>query len=151
MSKTGVLNPQKLTTMSVQEKTTISISVDECGMNQLEKLLQSDEIETIRFGKSYSLFDKAIEGLDEGDYQEVMNPAKVLTVPGLKEDNRMRMEFIPYAENVDFIERGKVVIRVMDKHNFYEAEAMPEDFLNEAPIGLLTKLWIYISRAAQEA
>ncbi len=59
------------------------------------------------------------------------------------------MPFVPEAD-VDFIERGKVVIRVMDKHNFYEAELMPEDYLRDAPVGLLTKLWISISKIAKE-
>jgi hypothetical protein len=57
---------------------------------------------------------------------------------------------LPYAENVEFIERGDKVIRVMDKHNFYEAENMTDQYLIDSNVGLLTKLWIYISKTTKE-
>lgn len=59
-------------------------------------------------------------------------------------------EALPYAENVEFIERGDKVIRVMDKHNFYEAEDMSDEYLIDSNVGLLTKLWIYISKTTKE-
>ncbi len=56
-----------------------------------------------------------------------------------------------YCElDVDLIDKGNIVVRVMDKHNFYETEMMSEEYLNDAPVGLLTKLWIHISKAVKE-
>lgn len=58
--------------------------------------------------------------------------------------------FTPQAENVEFIEKGNTIIRVMDNHNFYEAEHMTNEHLIESDVGLLTKLWIYISKTTKE-
>ncbi len=58
--------------------------------------------------------------------------------------------FIPAAENINFFERGNIVVKVMDNHNFYEAEEMSAEYLNDASIGLLTKIWINISRSLKE-
>jgi hypothetical protein len=58
-----------------------------------------------------------------------------------------QIEVMPHTESVEFIERGSVMVRVMDKHNFYEAEQMPEDILKDSSIGLLTKIWISISKS----
>ena len=70
--------------------------------------------------------------------------------PQEKISQHIDRNIVPCAENVDFIERGRLVVRVMDHHNFYEAEALTEEYLKDAPIGLLTKIWISISKSLKE-
>jgi len=52
--------------------------------------------------------------------------------------------------NIDYIEKGNLVVRVMDKHNFYETEMLTEEDLRKSGVGLLTKLWICISKVVAE-
>ena len=61
-----------------------------------------------------------------------------------------QLDLISNPDNIEFFERGKVIVRVMDRHNFYEAVNMSDEFLIDAPIGLLTKIWISISRSLKQ-
>jgi hypothetical protein len=78
-----------------------------------------------------------------------INYGSMIEKPDTKISEQTR-NFTPHAENVEFIEKGNKVIRVMDKHNFYEAEHMTDEYLIESDVGLLTKLWIYISKTTKE-
>jgi hypothetical protein len=61
-----------------------------------------------------------------------------------------QLDLIPNPDDIEFFERGSVIVRVMDRHNFYEAVHMSEEYLIDAPIGLLTKIWISISKSLKQ-
>ncbi len=122
------------------------------GSSEDRVLLTDSDTETIHFNKNSVLDDpntspeitkNQIEALDRILYDNRVKYSGNTEYSSLYDRNHPDLD-------VDFIDKGKIVVRVMDKHNFYETEAMPEEYLNEAPVGLLTKLWIHISKAAKE-
>lgn len=140
--------------MSTKGDIALKIKMGSCNISDLETMLRSEDIEVIQFNKESYKHDESsdsdltreqIEAIDRiisgNDVKRFFDsPTTQTTVHKLT----------PIAENVDFIQKGKMVIRVMDKHNFYEAMQMTEEYLKDAPIGLLTKLWISISKSLKE-
>ncbi len=123
------------------------------SMSRLEDILKTQGIEDLSLQENNSAAPDSAEDIeiDQAQIDRIMKKRHQRFFNLDEDDDDAPMyDFMPQAENVDFIEKGKVVVRVMDHHNFYEAEAAGEQYLKEMPVGLLTKLWISISKTVKE-
>lgn len=140
--------------MSAKSDIALKIKMGSCNIKDLEDLLRNDDIELIHFDKNSYMYDES--GDSDITREQIEAIDKMISSNQIKKlDESKRLEvvpdyFSPNAANVDFIEKGKIIVRVMDNHNFYEADQMSDEYLKDAPIGLLTKIWISISRSLKE-
>ncbi len=126
--------------MALANKISLTIKAEMAELRHVREILEHDDLEIIHYSKNYP---------EHSHHNEFSKTSKEINQTDNASGNNLGTDFIPSAENIDFIEKGKIIVRVMDKHNFYEIEPLSEEFINEADVGLLTKLWIYISKAVK--
>lgn len=132
---------KNLTAPSSSEKeVNCSIQVKECDMSLIEKILSSNDIEIIHFNKNFVAFD------EDANSQVTLN--QIRRIDEIMKKNHI--ENIPKSEvNIDSVElfdKGKLAVRVMDSHNYYELKSMTSEYISVAPVGILTKVWLHILR-----
>lgn len=136
--------------MSQIENIALKMKLDKSSMERIKEYMSEPDVDTIRF--------------DKNPYRDPINTDRLTleqsqVLDKILYESRERYSGTGaynhaydnnYELDVDFIDKGKMVVRVMDKHNFYEAELMPSEYLTDSSVGLLTKLWINISKAVKE-
>ena len=136
--------------MSFEKKLDMNVKVEECSFETVQKILAGKNVKIIHFKK------EAIT--KEGNTAE--QAKQLAEIDRLIEQHHIE-EFgadthipkpVPQSvtDKIDFVEKGSLTVRVMDEHNFYEVESIPPEYLADAPTGLLTKLWISVSKATKD-